>query len=303
MSEVILHEYAISPFSEKVRRVLAYKDIPYRSVDQPIMAPKPDLTPLTGGYRRIPVLQIGADIYCDTALMIRTLDKLYPERPVIPAGAEGLASMIEDWADHRVFSQAVPPVVTALADALPEGFFEDRGAMTPAFDKEALFAAAPVAIEQVGHVLDYLDTQLQSSTFVLGDAFCIADAACFHCVKFLKNDPANEALIDSRPAVARWVKAIEGFGPGKADVMEPAAALAAAKDAEPKDVDGTSISGTPYSVGDDVTIVADDYGRETTEGKVVRILDNQVTVVREDANLGAIAVHYPRAGYQVQVKA
>lgn len=299
MSEVVLHEYAISPFSEKVRRVLAYKGIPYRSVEQPIMAPKPDLTPLTGGYRRIPVMQVGADIYCDTALIIRRLDTLFPERPVVPVKEQGLAMMIEDWADHRVFSQAVPPVVVALADALPEGFFEDRGAMTPAFQKETLINAAPVAFEQIGHVLNYLDQQLQSTTFVLGESFTVADAACFHTIKFLKNDPSNEAHIDARPAVARWVKQIEDFGPGKVESMTPAEALAAARDASPSDVDGASVVVDGYALGDTVTIIADDYGQEATSGKVTRILKNQISVVREDENLGSIAVHYPRAGYRV----
>ena len=28
--------------------------------------PKPNLTALTGGYRKTPVLQIGADIYCNS---------------------------------------------------------------------------------------------------------------------------------------------------------------------------------------------------------------------------------------------
>jgi glutathione S-transferase len=94
MAEVVLHHYPLSPFSEKIRRVLAYKEIPWRAVEQPIMAPKPDLTPLTGGYRRIPVLQIGADIYCDTALMVRVLERLYPARPTLPPTLAGAASVI-----------------------------------------------------------------------------------------------------------------------------------------------------------------------------------------------------------------
>ena len=60
MAQVILHHYPLSLFAEKIRRVLAYKKIPWRAVEQPMMAPKPQLTPLTGGYRRIPVMQIDA---------------------------------------------------------------------------------------------------------------------------------------------------------------------------------------------------------------------------------------------------
>jgi len=52
----------MSLFAERIRRILAFKKMAWRSVEQPMMAPKPDLTPLTGGNRRIPVLQIGADV-------------------------------------------------------------------------------------------------------------------------------------------------------------------------------------------------------------------------------------------------
>ena len=71
MSELILHHYANSPFSEKVRLVLGLKGLSWRSVTVPVMMPKPDVLALTGGYRRTPFMQIGADIYCDSALMCR----------------------------------------------------------------------------------------------------------------------------------------------------------------------------------------------------------------------------------------
>src|SRR5947208_7137434 len=111
MPEIILHHYPLSLFAEKIRRLLAYKKIAWRSVEQPMMMPKPDLTPLTGGYRRIPVLQIGADVYCDTACIARRLEALQPTPICFPAGQTGLARLIEDWADHRFTSQVVPSVI------------------------------------------------------------------------------------------------------------------------------------------------------------------------------------------------
>ena len=66
MSEIILHHYDLSPYAEKIRLALGLKALPWRSVQAPMVMPKPDLIELTGGYRRVPVLQLGADIYCDT---------------------------------------------------------------------------------------------------------------------------------------------------------------------------------------------------------------------------------------------
>ena len=99
MSDLILHQYELSPFSEKMRKVLGVKRLAYHSVDQPNIAPKPSLTPLTGGYRRIPVLQIGAHVYCDTALMVRELDRRFPEPCVSPPAFLGAAEIV---ADHRL---------------------------------------------------------------------------------------------------------------------------------------------------------------------------------------------------------
>ena len=69
MNELILHHYPTSPFAEKIRLVLGYKQLSWKSVIIPMMMPKPDVVSLTGGYRRTPILQIGADVYCDSALI------------------------------------------------------------------------------------------------------------------------------------------------------------------------------------------------------------------------------------------
>ena len=98
MSELILHHYPQSHFAEKIKRVLAYKGVPWRAVEQPFMMPKPDLVPLTGGFRRIPVLQIGADVYIDTVLIARVLEALHPTPVCIPAAQAGLIGVIEAWA-------------------------------------------------------------------------------------------------------------------------------------------------------------------------------------------------------------
>ena len=51
MTDIILHHYAVSPFAEKLRIALGLKRAAWLSVDIPSVMPKPDLMPLTGGYR------------------------------------------------------------------------------------------------------------------------------------------------------------------------------------------------------------------------------------------------------------
>jgi len=100
---LILHHYPGSPFSEKVRLVLGFKQLAWKSVHVPVILPKPDVVALTGGYRRTPFLQIGADIYCDTALMCRVIDRLAPQPALYPRSAGGLQHAIAHWADTQLF--------------------------------------------------------------------------------------------------------------------------------------------------------------------------------------------------------
>ena len=59
----IFHHYPQSPIAEKIRMTFGIMGLEWYSVQIPRIPPKPLLTPLTGGYRRTPVLQVGADIF------------------------------------------------------------------------------------------------------------------------------------------------------------------------------------------------------------------------------------------------
>ena len=300
MSEIIFHHYALSPFSEKIRRILAFKSLPWRSVDQPIMMPKPELVALTGGYRRIPVLQIGADVYCDTALIARCLEKHFPSPTIVPAAEAGLIGMLEDWADHRLFFQCVPPVIKAIFDQLPPGFLDDRAAMSPALTKEGLFAAAPQAWAQAQLSLDRLERQLACSTFLLGEQFTLADAACYNPVWFLKHDAALFAEVEARAALFAWFKRIEAMPDEQVQEMTCAQSLAVARDSTPvAPMEPSSGTNGEFTIGDQAAVAADDYGPERTSGRITAISAESVTIERADPDLGAVAVHFPRAGYRV----
>jgi glutathione S-transferase len=300
MEEIILHHYEASPFSEKIRKVLAMKKLAWRGVEQPIIAPKPKLTPLTGGYRRIPVLQIGADVYCDTVSIVHVLETKKPEPSCYPDGATGACEIIAHWADHWLFTAAVPPAVFKLLDVLPPDFMKDREAMSPAFTIENLKAALPDARSRLLVGVDWLDSQVRARDFLLGRSFSLADAACFHPVWFLRGDPESFAAVESRPALKRWFDRIDGMGRGEMTPLDPDEALAIARRSlplTPEESDGTDPGGV--GPGDRISISADDYGVERVSGVAVVVTASEIALKREDPAVGEVVVHFPRAGYRV----
>lgn len=302
MSDIILHQYAASPFSHKVIKILAHKGLPWHAVEQPVVAPKPDLTPLTGGYRKIPVMQIGAHIYCDTLLIIRELEKRFPETPLTPPHLAHAAEMIADWADHRVFTNAAMPTVFEMAEFLPPEFLQDRAAM----QNPATLGAGPSpehARAQFVQDCLMMERQLAAMPFMLGDSFTLADAAAYHIVHFAANGPTLAAEIAKLPKLSAWRQRIIDMGEGARSEMTPQAALDIARATEPDLTPPANLVDVPdLPIGAMISIKPDDYGQEVTTGEVVWVTADELAIKREDADVGTVLVHYPRLGYFVSLE-
>ena len=307
MTDIILHHYPASPFSEKIRAILGYKQLAWKSVHIPPVMPKPDLMPLTGGYRKTPVLQIGADIYCDTSLMARALERMKPAPSLYPPGLEASAMLHAEWADHELFFLAVPIVFQPAglahvmkvlpSDAMPK-FQKDR---------EALFAggsgrrpSGPMSKSQLPFWLSTLDAQLAGRTFLLGDAASIADFATYHPLWFIRSNPGVAGTLDPYRNLVAWYDRMSAFGHGQSESMTGAEALEVARNSKPQDVDsGDMPDPNGLKIGDAVVVGATDYGTDPVMGELVKSSLNEVAVRRSDEPVGEVVVHFPRLGFKV----
>jgi len=222
---LILHHYDASPFSEKIRKIFGMKRLAWRAVEQPSMMPKPDLIPLTGGYRRIPVLQIGADVYCDTQLIVRVLERLHPTPTLYPGASEGTCQAWNLWADRLVFLPAVATVFAETWQLLPPGFIEDRTRMVPGRDFSAIPKEGPHAREQLRALLAVIEAALgDGRPYLLGADASLADAACFQQVWFLRFAPQSGSLVDEFRRAGRGAGDREGEPPDGGARRRPARA-------------------------------------------------------------------------------
>jgi glutathione S-transferase len=298
--EIILHQYVTSPFSEKIRKIFAHKKITWRSVEQPVIMPKPKLVPLTGGYRRIPVLQIGADVWSDTGIIIRKIDELKPEPTLYPRGLTAAADTMNQWADRRLFWSATPVIFEKLAAVTPKEFIEDRSKMIPGTNFADIPKAAPDSRNQLRAYLEILDRQLATSPFLLGDSFSLADAACFHPVWFLRAEPTSFGLAQKFPHLMPWFERVDAMGHGDVTPMDPDEALKIAKDSAPataENVDSRDPNG--LMAGTRVSVTPDDYGFDPVIGRVVVSTIHEIAIEREVPELGKIVNHFPKIGFRI----
>ncbi len=301
MSDLILHHYDTSPFSEKVRKLLAHKRLAWRAVEQPTIMPKPDLLPLTGGYRRIPVLQIGADVYCDTQLIARVLEARHPEPTIYPGATEGTCHAWNLWADRLLFIASVPVLFAEIGQFLPKAFMDDRSRMMPGRDFNDVPKQAPHARDQVRSLVATIETQLADGrSWLLGPRFSLADAACWHPLWFLRMAPAAMALLGQFPTLQGWMDRVDALGVGERIASTPAEALAVARDAQPAAPSGVAPNEpNGLTAGMQVTVTPDDYGFDPVTGELVTATVHEVAVRRRDPSLGDVVVHFPRIGFRV----
>ena len=303
MPDLILHHYDTSPFSEKVRTILAHKRLAWRAVEQPAIMPKPQLTPLTGGYRRIPVLQIGADIYCDSQLIARVLEARHPQPTIFPGGSEAVCTATALWADRMFFMPAVAVLFALIGDAVPKAFLDDRAKLSGGrFDLATIKDQAPAARDQLRAAAAMLAGQLADGrSFLLGNDFSLADAACYHPVWFLRSMPGAGAAFDEFGALIAWADRIRARGHGAREDMDAGTALQIARDSRPLPSGGVE-PGEPNGLepGMRVAVMPDDYGFDPVAGELVTANPREVAVRRQDAEVGEVVVHFPRLGFQVR---
>lgn len=303
MTTPILHHFDLSPFAEKARLMLGFKGLAWRSVEIPLVMPKPDLTALTGGYRKTPVLQIGADIYCDTRLIAAELERRYPAPSFAPGGNLGLAQALGAWSDRAFFEPGAGLAMGTNRKGLPQPIIDDRKAFFNFMDFDRLEADVPHLHTQLRAQAALVDRQLADGRpYLLGDAPGLADLHAYFPLWMAR---ANIAAIDTRLAefahLAPWEERVRRIGHGRRTPFTAEAALAEARAAMPLPglgVDPQDALG--LHSGDRVRVTPDDYGRIPVEGALVTLAIEEVAIVRTDPRAGTVVVHFPRAGYRIE---
>lgn len=305
MPDVILHHYPQSPVSEKVRVVLGMKGLEWFSVQIPRLPPKPDLMPLTGGYRLTPVMQIGADVYCDSQCIIRELERRFPEPTLFPGGSDGMAWGVGRWTDGALFQSTIALVFADAGEAMPADFAADRGRLYfgPGYDLAAIKAALPEILAKLRAQIGWMEARLADGReFILGARPGLPDALCYYLVWFIRGrySKGPEFLSQFERLVA-WEERVKAIGHGNPVELSGAEALEIAREAETATGEKRD-PGDPQDLkpGEAVEVMPEDVdGIPPVAGRVLSVDAQEIAILREHERVGEVAVHFPRVGYRV----
>jgi glutathione S-transferase len=305
MSDLILHHYDASPFTQRALRMLGVKNLAWRSVQTPMLPPKDDLVALTGGYRGTPVLQIGADVYVDSQLIARKLDELHPTPSLFGAGDAGMQLAMVKWSD-QFFRTGLRLVLGALADQWPEPFRRDREHLFPDIDFATVGREAPHWRSQYRAHAWLVEQQLADGrAWLAGAAPSLLDIQAHPFIAMLRGALPEVAaeLLEGFGRLAAWERRMLEVGEGRRTEIDAATAQAVAREASRSrrvEIDVDAHDAQPLTAGTVVEIEPDDTQRGGSIGELVRLKPNEVAIRRTDERVGTVVVHFPRLGYRVR---
>lgn len=303
MSVLILHNYAMSPFSQKMRSMLGYAGLNWQSVVCREMPPRPQLEILAGGYRKIPVGQIGADVFCDTRSIASEVARL-SAKPEL--ALENCSQAVQDYVarvDLDIFfasllnsgTRRMASKVWQAMSAMDIGrFFMDRVRIGR---RASVNAVGPKEARAVfrSHLQD-LEARLNRD-FIFGDEPNHGDFSAFHSLWFV-TDLAEAGHVKSYPHVQAWMDRMRSFGEGVCTEISADEALEQARQSEPRNIPiddkMDDLIGQPVSIG------PSDYAKDRTTGRLVGSSRNYWILSRKEPTLGMVHTHFPKQGYQLK---
>jgi len=322
-SPVIVYRYDASPYSVKIDNVLALKNVPHQTVNVSPMLPRPEITDLLGiTYRRIPILAIGNDVYCDTSLIVSALERRFPTSagygtvfPLAKHGGSrgtGLTKIFSQLFDASLF-----PVASVFFawEKLPAVFIRDRSALlsTP-IDIPRVLAAREKSITTLSAYLSLLEEQFKDGREWLFDTEqpSLGDISVHFTLNTVKVSPVGKRLIDTVnfPNTVKWLAHVSNFiERGRASQAatqsitgDQAVAIILSSASEPYDVVGFDVNEAArlgLKLNNRVKIAPDDTGKTyPTVGKLVS-MNREEVVIEVQGTQGLLRCHFPQLGFTV----
>lgn len=293
----ILHHFQSSPWSEILRLAFGLKRMAWGSVEIPVMLPKPQLVALTGGYARTPVLQNGADLYCDTLVAMDAIEAACPAPSLYPEPLGEAHRLLAVQAGGQTFIAAVGAALGGMPAAGMEAFWADREKRF-GLNGDAFRAIAPQLRTQFKAQVALLEAALGSGKqFLGGDKAGHADLAHYMLLWFQKVRTGGDLapVVAGLPRIAAWAQRVAALGHGTPTAMSAADAIAAARDATPA-VAASVKAESGFAVGQKVLVSQEGSKDAAVEGRLQVLNARTIVLLRTSAEAGEVAVHFPRLG-------
>lgn len=284
--------------------------------------PRPDLASIGVGYRKIPILAIGKDVYCDSRLIISKLEEQYPNSSLRTStlAEEGMRRLFENFSvDGGVFANTVKlmPYWTDSGLLQNKVFLDDRQNLSGGrrMTKEAMEAGRPDGLQHIRQVFDLFERTFLADgrEWVLGtkeptvaDIDAVWPFEWMIVDRYMKECLPEETINDKiYPKVYAWVRRfMEKVEEKKKSCPTPItldgetmASQMMSASSPFDDIGFVNDDPLAFKSGDEVHVFPSDYGQVgVSRGAIIGLSTNEV-VIQNDKGL---YLHFPRWNFSIK---
>lgn len=221
MTNILVHQFELSPFCDKVRRVLHYKDLPFEVNNIPVgeLRKLKKMSPIC----KVPVLEIDGDFIADSSDICRELERRFPDRPILPTHPADLAlvNIIEDWADESLYFFELTMRFTWHYDRdrwLDEMLKRDnkfikmigkslvfRSTKKHGFHQGLARRSEQHVLRELARHISSLEALLEKTDFLAGQYITLADIAVVSQLECIAGSSLGLPLIKQPKSLSDWI--------------------------------------------------------------------------------------------------
>lgn len=223
---ITLYQFEISPFCDKIRRVLNYKEQEYQTVNFSMADAAKGKIKKYYSAGKLPVIKVHGTILGDSSDIAIYLEKKFPEKPLVPEDPKekALVHIIEDWADESLYFTETYlrfNVTENRKKILPEVSKEDGSAMQmlapvalPLSMKKVLNSQGIGRKDLVQVLADLerhitaIENWLGDGDWLVGNQITLADISVYAQLNCINQTPEGSEIINNSPAVKAWFERV-----------------------------------------------------------------------------------------------
>jgi len=224
---ITLYQFEISPFCDKIRRVLHYKRQPYRVEEVPVSQASSKRWRAISPTGKFPVLDHDGQRIVDSSDIARYLEAQFPEPALQPDDPRDQAwvHMLEDWADESLYFYELTMRMTWPDNArrwIPELLAAEkplvRRLMLPFVPRvlgrlargQGIGRKRRTDVEaEVARHLSALTGLLGGRDWLVGERLSLADISVFAQLYCIRGAIEGERLIGAAPTVSAWMDRVD----------------------------------------------------------------------------------------------
>ncbi len=226
MPKVTLYQFAVSPFCDKVRRVLFYKNIPFETYEWPLAeVPRIQERNPTG---KLPFIEWDGEVIGDSTDIALAIEERVPDPPLVPADPleRALVLALEDWADESLYfyemclrfgDEDFDRTFLKVAGSLPE---EMRSGLAPLLRENFRQITSTQGVgrktkeqlaRDVDRLFDTIDALQRRTGFVVGNSLTLADVAIVCQAECISDSSLGASALMRRPGLQEYFRRIDAL--------------------------------------------------------------------------------------------